>query len=307
MRVLAHIHTYNAADVIDGTIEAVLKQTRAVDQLIVVDSASTDDTLEQPLVRHAKVLRLPENLGVSGAVRRGLSYGLEAGFDWIWILDADSAPNPDALEKLLDLFTEWPQEQQERIGFVACVAVNASDNQPIYGQVFTERGIDLARPGPEQRHYRCDATIWSGCLYRLAAIRQVGLPNPNYVLDAGDCAYGYQVMKAGFQGFICQDAVLRHNVHGRPSFLPVRRKVGPLTLHFFELPPIRCYYGCRNTLYFALYDRKEGRLRQFVRTAFGLSRLTANFLLRPRRHGQEIAACLRGLWHGVTGNIAARY
>src|SRR5205085_1350528 len=97
------------------------------------------------------------------------------------------------------------------------------------------------------------------------------------------------------------------NVHGRPSFLPVRHKIGPLTLRFFELPAIRCYYGCRNTLYFALYDRKEARWRQLVRTAFGLTRLTANFLLRPRNHMAQIRACMRGIWHGVTGNIVARY
>ena len=30
-------------------------------------------------------------------------------------------------------------------------------------------------------------------------------------------------------------------------------------------------------------------------------------LLRPWRHGKHIRACMRGIWHGVTGNIAARY
>jgi hypothetical protein len=32
-----------------------------------------------------------------------------------------------------------------------------------------------------------------------------------------------------------------------------------------------------------------------------------NFLLRPRNHGGQIRACFRGIWHGITGNIAARY
>jgi len=35
--------------------------------------------------------------------------------------------------------------------------------------------------------------------------------------------------------------------------------------------------------------------------------LTMNFLLRPRNHVGQIRACFRGTWHGVTGNIAARY
>ena len=37
MRVLAHIHTFNDADIIDRTIESVLKQTRPVDGILVVD------------------------------------------------------------------------------------------------------------------------------------------------------------------------------------------------------------------------------------------------------------------------------
>ena len=35
MRVLAHIHTFNDADIIDRTIEAVLRQTRPVDGILV--------------------------------------------------------------------------------------------------------------------------------------------------------------------------------------------------------------------------------------------------------------------------------
>ena len=53
MRVLAHIHTFNDADIIDGTIEAVRQQTRPVDGILVVDNASTDGTLARPSLRHA--------------------------------------------------------------------------------------------------------------------------------------------------------------------------------------------------------------------------------------------------------------
>ena len=60
-------------------------------------------------------------------------------------------------------------------------------------------------------------------------------------------------------------------------------------------------------LYFALYDATEGRFRLFGGAARRVVPLTLNFLLRPRNHGAHIRACLRGLWHGVTGNIAARY
>jgi GT2 family glycosyltransferase len=34
----------------------------------------------------------------------GFAHALEHGFDWVWIFDADSVPEPDALEKLLAFF-----------------------------------------------------------------------------------------------------------------------------------------------------------------------------------------------------------
>jgi hypothetical protein len=48
MRVLAHVHTFNVSGVIGKTIEALLRQTRPVDGILVVDNASTDGTLDRP-------------------------------------------------------------------------------------------------------------------------------------------------------------------------------------------------------------------------------------------------------------------
>jgi GT2 family glycosyltransferase len=181
------------------------------------------------------------------------------------------------------------------------------DGEPIHGGLFTPRGSVPCQPRPEARHYLCHFTIWSGCLYRLDAVRQTGLPNPNYVLDGGEGEYAYRVMKAGYQAFIHQDAVFRHNVRGQTSLRPVEVKLGPARLMFYEFPAIRCYYACRNMLYFGLYDRAEGRGWMLLHAASALKTMMLNFLLRPRHHGPHILACVRGIWHGVTGNIAARY
>src|SRR4051812_34400190 len=95
MRILVHIHTFNDADVINATIAALQKQTRSPDEILVVDNASSDDTLQQPSLKDVTVIRHPENRGTSGAVHTGIGYALERGYDWIWIFDADSRPEPD--------------------------------------------------------------------------------------------------------------------------------------------------------------------------------------------------------------------
>jgi rhamnopyranosyl-N-acetylglucosaminyl-diphospho-decaprenol beta-1,3/1,4-galactofuranosyltransferase len=322
MRVLAHIHTFNDADIIDGTLDAVQHQTRPPDAILIVDNASTDGTLNRTFPEQVSVLRNAANLGTSGAVRIGFGQALERGFDWVWILDADSVPEPDALATLLDLYTGWPSCLQEETAFIACLPLDQSDGQPLHGRLFTRYGRVVVAPEPEQRWYMCHVTIWSGCLYRLAAVRRIGFPNPDYVLDRGELEYAYRVMKASYKAFIHRDAVIRHNIRGAPGLASKHLKVGPITLKFFELAPIRCYYTCRNTLYFTMYDSTDGHLaklrdlwrlrsrpgRSFMSgVAWQAALLTVNFVLRPRTHGAQIRACLRGIWDGLTGNIAARY
>jgi rhamnosyltransferase len=307
MRVLAHIHTFNDADIIDGTIAALLRQTRPADGILVVDNGSTDGTLERPSLKTVTVLRHRENLGTSGAVYSGFRLALEQGYDWIWVFDADSVPAPDALEKLLELYAGWPANLQDATAFLACLHSNVQDGVPRHGGIFSKRGFAIVRPGLEERYYLCHTTIWSGCLYRLAAVRQIGLPNPDYVLDWGETEYGYRLMKAGYKGFIRQDAILLHNIRGNPSLTPVDLELGPATFRFYDFPPIRCYYLCRNTFYFSLYDAMEGRFGLLFGYGSDILKLMLKFLLRPRNHGEQIFACFRGLWHGVTGNIAARF
>ncbi len=306
MRVLAHIHTFNDADIIDRTIEAVRRQTRPVDEILVVDNASSDGTLDQPSLKNVTVIRHSENLGTSGTVVTGMRYALEGGYDWIWLFDADSNPEPDALEKLLELYAGWPQSLRDQTCFIACVHYNVEDGVAQYGGVFTRSGFTEAKPSSDARYLPCHFNIWSGCLYRLAAVREIGLPNADYVLDWGEGEYGYRVMKAGYKAFIDREAVLHHNIRGYRTLTPVKVRRGAATVTIYEFAPIRCYYSCRNILYFMLYD---GRLQLSLlpRAVLVPGSLLLGFLRQPRQHGKHLRACLRGIWHGLTGNIAARY
>ena len=230
------------------------------------------------------------------------------------------SPSPEALATLLDEYASWPSGRQEETAFIACLPLDQPQNIPRHGCLFTPHGRVVVTPAPDQLCYECHITIWSGCLYRLAAVKRIGLPNPDYFLDRGELEYSYRMMKAGYKGFIHQDAILRQNIRGEP--LPKRVQNGPITLNFFEAAPYKCYYICRNTLYFTIYDstdRPLAKFRELFRVfsrpgrsapsgiAWQTALFTLNFALRPLSHGAQVRACLVGIWHGVTGNIAARY
>jgi GT2 family glycosyltransferase len=309
MKTLALIFSFNDADVIGQTIAAIASQTRAVDEILVVDNASTDGTLEQPGVKTTAVIRNPENLGASGAVCVGFRYALEHGYDWVWTFDADAAPEPDALEKKQSLFAGWPADVQDATGFIACLHRNARDGAPLYhhSRVLTRYGWRAIKPAHGRRYHQCDFTTWSGCLFRLAAVRQIGLPNADYFADFGEAEYGYRLLKAGYNGFMYEDAVHNHNTRGYASLRPVAVKRGGRTVTVLQVPPLRCYYGARNRLYLILYEYAELRPWMIGRVFYQLTVIAAKLMVRPRANRAQIPAFFRGVWDGLSGNIVARY
>jgi glycosyltransferase involved in cell wall biosynthesis len=305
MRVLAYIHTFNDADVIGRIFEALLRQTFAVDQILVVDNASTDGTLDQPCLQHGIVARHPQNQGTSGAVCTGMRYALEHGYDWIWIFDPDGLPAPDALETLLDLYAGWAPSQQNETAFLTCL--HPDEWRDSAHRVFTWYGLAPIKPTSGERYYRCDVTWWSGSLYRVPAIRKIGLPNADYFVDWEESEYGNRMIQAGFKGFVCRDAIINSNIRGYASLRPVEVEGEGVTLTILEHPPFRCYYTARNRLYFALYDFGKVRPVMLLRMLAGLALMMIRVLRRPGRRGVQMRAFTLGIWHGITGNIAARY
>jgi rhamnopyranosyl-N-acetylglucosaminyl-diphospho-decaprenol beta-1,3/1,4-galactofuranosyltransferase len=305
MKVLAYTHTFNDADVIEQMIQSFLRQTRTVDEILVVDNASTDNTLQQPCLKHATVLRLPQNTGTSGAICEGFRYALEQSYDWMWIFDPDGDPAPDALGKMLDLHAGWPPSQQDQTAFLSCLHPEQWRDGAL--RVYTWQGLLPIKPDPEARYYPCEVAWWSGTLYRMAAVRKVGFPNPDYFADWGEGEYGYRVKKAGFKGYVCRDATMDSNIRGYASLRPTEITRDGTTSTVLEHPPFRCYYTARNRLYLTLYDFAEFRPVMLLRMVVTLGTMMTKIMLQPGRHGVQMRAFGRGIWHGLTGNIAARY
>ena len=240
--------------------------------------------------------------------REGKKYSTKSGTPVEWVEEESYFFKLSAYQqKLLDLYASWPRELQDETAFLTCLDYKEDDTVQRHGGLFTDRGLAPNIPAPDARYHPCHFTVWSGCLYRLAAVREIGLPNADYVLDWGEGEYGYRVLKAGYKGFVYSDAVFHHNVRGYVSIRPTNVDQSTAAETVYEFPAMRCYYSCRNMLYFVLYELERGRRRMFLRSLAGPVKLTLNLLMRPRNHGKHIRACIRGIWDGVTGNIAARY
>ena len=117
---------YNAAKVLPRQIDALLRQNRPLQEIVVVDNASNDGTAAMLARRYpkVKVLEMPENLGAAGGLAAGLSYAaLSRRHDWIWTFDFDSVPAPDSLVCLLGGVSSLNGALAE-VGLIAPLAVH---------------------------------------------------------------------------------------------------------------------------------------------------------------------------------------
>jgi GT2 family glycosyltransferase len=308
MRVLGHIHTLNDEQVIERSLAALRAQTRPLDAIVVVDNGSTDGTLARLAGQPIQLIRHAQNLGTSGSVVSGFRHALDGGFDWIWLFDADTAARPDALEKLLALHAALDEDTRRQTWLLSSFHVERGGVHPCYQHVFTRTGYRNVRPDPEQPVAEFDSTIWSGALYRIATVREIGVPSIDYVLDWGEHEYGYRGRRHGYRAFLDQRSVVEHNIGEEgPALQIVTHRIGPFRFRARDLPPIRCYYLVRNWLIFWIWDYG---LRSPLAIAIGLARvlkLTLSFAVRGRSRRAQTIACLRGLSDGLLNRIERRY
>ncbi|MGA2410737.1 MAG: glycosyltransferase [Candidatus Binataceae bacterium] len=306
LKVLAYVHTFNDAEVIDATIKAICCQTYPITEILLIDNASVDGTLDRTFPDNVTIIRNSENLGTSGAVAAGMEYALAHGYDWIYILDADSTPEPKAIENLVRCYLSLGPELQASTWWLSSLLKDEETGFLHHGCVFTRRGVKVLNPPPQPSHYRCDLNIWSGSFYRLDAVKKVGLPDRNYVLDWGDMIYGYEGMIRGYTGFADQSSIVIHHLHVFEG--AGLRALGSRLVTVYCTHPIRSYYWWRNSIYFWIY--KNGAARSAIPIMFHSMRLgwwLIRVVLFVRSPGPALRACFRGTRDGVNGRLEKRF
>ena len=99
MKTLAIIPGLNVAGHVGEVVGRV--PTGEVDAILVVDDGSTDDTSGAARGAGATVIRHEQNRGVGAAIRTGLRYAREQGFDAVVILNAIGKYDPARVGDLL--------------------------------------------------------------------------------------------------------------------------------------------------------------------------------------------------------------
>lgn len=105
-RIAAVVVTYNRKALLVQCLEHLLNQSIPCD-ILIVDNASTDGTATavgellqmEPRLHYQNTGR---NSGGAGGFNYGMHWAVQAGYEYLWLMDDDTLPHPAALEKLFE-------------------------------------------------------------------------------------------------------------------------------------------------------------------------------------------------------------
>lgn len=237
-------------------IYAVLQQ---VDRLYLVDNASTElGAFKADIRRNERIVLIEnaENAGVAHALNQMCEAAEADGYEWIFLLDQDSLPEREILEK----FSRYTED--ENVAIVTPRYID--DNEP---EIVTSE-----KPKPYETVERCDT---SASLVRLSVWREVGGFDDAMFIDYVDFDFCTTVIEHGYSIIRDNEAVLHHRLgHAQEItfFIPVGRlfKIKKLQAPLFTYnhPPFRTYYFVRNAIYYRHKHRESINVKTEKRAVF---------------------------------------
>ena len=286
------ISNYNGWQDTVQCLESLQKQTYRDFEIILLDDASTNDSVQQlqkHLTENTVFLPREANVGFAAANNVGMRRALADGCDWVLLLNNDTVAAPDFLETLL---------RETPAGAVSCPKMLFLD--PPDEIWFAGGELDRAtgkvrhlggheKDGPAFAEKKQVSFITFCCvLLPRQVIEQVGFLDETLFMYCEDVDYCIRLADAGVPLWFLPDARIWHKAGGSAG--------GMLSV----------YYITRNTLYLTCKGKSRGyiRARTLPVLIAGAARYALTKLL-GRKKGRSYGAFRGALdfWRGRMGRM----
>jgi len=308
-RVVAVVVTFNRRRMLEECLEGLARQTHPVAEVIVVDNASTDGTIEMLEASDLRdrlvlsYLRIRRNGGGAEGQHYGWAAALERDADWVWVMDDDCEPEPDTLAGLL----ASPRALDPATVALVPLAVSSDreslplERGSIRRRWFLAPLISLSESEYAMPEVEIDFSTFVGPLVRMEAARSVGLPLRPAFIHNDDIEYFARLQGEGRSWFIGRSVIVHKAV--RPftdaSLLGrVRDYVRPDPFS----GEWKHMYAMRNLVY---AGRKHGFLTRARALSYVATQAARRLLFAERRLRVAYLTALFGLhgWRGVFRNV----
>ncbi len=129
---------YNEEVKIGRVVERIVQmKEKVVDEILVVDDGSTDNSAKVAEDKGATVLRLGAIVGVGAAIRTGLGYALGKGYDFIVIIAGNDKDEPNEIPHLLKPIVEEGYDFVQGSRFLSENLALNLQNMPFYRRLAT--------------------------------------------------------------------------------------------------------------------------------------------------------------------------
>lgn len=210
------IPSWNGLEFLDACLTSLARQRFDDFEVIVVDNASDDgsvDFMRQhfPTVR---VLALLENLGFAGAVNAGAR---SARGTYIAVLNSDTEVDPEWLAELVACLERHP-----RAASIASKVLRLDDDAVLDGAGDSmTRSLKAYRRGwgeVDRGQYDTEDEVFSAsgtaCLWRADVFRELGGFDASFFAYYDDVDLGFRARLAGYESWYAPRAVVGHVGHG---------------------------------------------------------------------------------------------
>lgn len=201
--------------------------------VIVIDNYSTDNTVEYIKRNYPKVklLKQKENLGFGQANNVGISYALEHGAKYVFLLNQDVYLEPGCIEKLVATQRKTPEYgllsplhlngQGNKLDHYFSIYINYEANPDIYSDYILNR--------PKKAIYSVPFINAAGWLISKKCLETVGGFDPIFFHYGEDENYCQRVHYHGFKIGVCPEAKLKHDREARKA-----KKIQPGSSEYFD-------------------------------------------------------------------------
>lgn len=214
-RVSAILVVHDGATWLPEVVASLASQTRAIDQIVAVDTGSLDTSSKLLKGARIPILTMSRETGFGSAVASAVEkLPPTTTNEWLWILHDDCAPDPKALESLL-----LAVEDRPNVVLAGPKLLGWHDRTHLL-----EIGISIATNGArwtnlEDSEYdqgqhdgvaEVLAVSTAGALIRRDVFEELGGFDQNLELFRDDVDFGWRVHAAGHAAIVVTDAIAYH-------------------------------------------------------------------------------------------------
>jgi GT2 family glycosyltransferase len=218
-RITAVVLTWNAAEQVIPCISSLIASRAVTLSVVVVDNASTDATVGrlQSSGLPVTILQTGANLGYAGGNNVGIAHALQAGAEYVFVLNDDTEVAPDLLAALV-----MALEADPRAAASAPTIVHEKPTDLIWwagGTFRVARGLALhdgygalAEERPAGTPRAVDSLCGCGILFRRSALEALGDFRADYFMYGEDVEWSLRARRAGWRLLHVPQARMVHKV-----------------------------------------------------------------------------------------------